>query len=140
MLSVLVFLVFTEDTALATRPPVDDIENLEAFAPLEPTPIPTLAPPEEVVNLGTTWNDGIGDFFDENCRLCHGVGSKANGLDMTSYQAVIEGGVSGPAVRPGSGGISAVVLWTQRADHPVQLDEEYLAAIREWIDAGAPEQ
>jgi formate dehydrogenase gamma subunit len=140
MLSALVFLVFTEDTALATRPPVDDIENLEAYAPLEPTPIPTLIPPAEVVDLGATWDDGIGDFFDENCRLCHGIGSQANGLDMTSYQAVIEGGDSGPAVRPGSGGISAVVLWPQRADHPLQLDDEYLAAIREWIDAGAPEQ
>jgi hypothetical protein len=59
---------------------------------------------------------------------------------MTSYQAVLEGGDSGPAVRPEAGGISPVVLWPQREDHPLQLDDEYLAAIREWIDAGAPEQ
>jgi formate dehydrogenase gamma subunit len=140
MLSALVFLVFTEDTALATRPPVEDIENLEAFSPLEPTPFPTLAPPEEVADLGSTWNDGIGDFFGDNCRLCHGVGSQAGGLDMTSYQAVLEGGDSGPAVHPGAGGISPVVLWPQREDHPLQLEDEYLAAIREWIDAGAPEE
>lgn len=140
MLSVLSFLVFSENTALATIPPVEEIEDIEAYAPLEPTPIPTLVTPDEIVDLGATWNDGIGAFFDDNCRLCHGGGSQANGLDMTSYQAVLEGGDSGPAVRPGAAGISPVVIWPQREDHPVQFDEKYLAAIREWIDAGAPEQ
>jgi formate dehydrogenase gamma subunit len=139
MLSGLVFLVFTEDTALATRPPVEEIENIEAYAPLEAAPLPTTGSPVEAANLGTSWDDGIGDFFDAECGLCHSYGVQASGLDLSSYQAVLEGGKSGPAIRPGAGGISPVVLWPQRADHPVLLEDEVLAALREWIDAGAPE-
>ena len=139
MLAGLAFLVFTEDTALATRPPVEDIENIEAYSPLAPTPFPTAASSIEAADLGTSWNGGIGEYLTETCGMCHNTGRGVGGLDMTTYQGVLEGGDSGPAVRPGTGGISPAVIWPQREDHLVQLDAEFVAAIREWIDAGAPE-
>jgi formate dehydrogenase gamma subunit len=139
MLAGLVFLVFSEDTALATRPPVEEFQDIEAYSPLEPSAVPDDTAPVEASDLGSTWDDGIGGFFEENCGMCHSSGIRTNGLNLTDYQAVLEGGDSGPAVRPGAGGISPVVLWAQRSDHPVQLDPEDLAAIRAWIDAGAPE-
>ncbi len=139
MLAVLVFLVFGEDTALATRPPVDEIENMEAYSPLTPTAIPTLKIPEEVADLGSSWDDGIGAYLTETCGVCHNVGRGVGGLDMTSYQGVLEGGDSGPAVRPGAGGISPAVIWPQREDHLLKLDDKFVAALREWIDAGALE-
>jgi hypothetical protein len=140
MLAALAFLVFSEQTALATRPPVEGIDDREAYSPLEPTPLPTIDDGVEAADLGASWNDGIGAFFDAECGMCHSSGIRTSELNLTSYQAAIEGGKSGPAIRPGAGGISPVVLWPQRADHPVQLDPEDLAAIQAWIDAGAPEE
>ena len=139
MLAALTFLVFTEDTALATRLPVEEIENFEAYSPLSPTAFPTLESPADVADLGKSWNGGIGDYLTETCGMCHNAGRGVGGLDMTSYQGVLEGGDSGPAVRPGAGGISTAVLWPQREDHLLQLDDEFVFALREWIDAGAPE-
>ena len=133
MLAGLAFLVFTEDTALATRPPVDDIANIEAYAPLAPTAFPTIDSPVEPADLGTSWNDGFGEYFTETCGMCHNAGRGVGNLDMTSYQGLLEGGYSGPAVRPGAGGISPAFLWPQREDHLVQLDAEFVAAIRDGL-------
>lgn len=137
MLAVLVWLVTAETTALATRPPVDDLVKVEAFAPIAPTEIPSYVP-DEAADLGDTWDDGIGEFLD-SCTLCHMPENGANGLDMSSYEAAMKGGNSGPAIRPGASGVSPIVIWTQREDHPVQLRPAELAAIRLWIDNGAPE-
>jgi cytochrome b subunit of formate dehydrogenase len=139
LLAGFLFLALSEQTALATRPPVDEIQNIEAYAPLQSTELPTAVSEVEAADLGSSWDDGIGDFLAENCSMCHSSGIRTNGLNLTSYQAALEGGDSGPAVRPGAGGISPVMIWTQRADHPVQLTPAELAAIRAWIDAGAPE-
>ncbi len=134
----LVWLVTAEQTAVATRPPVDDIEEVEAFAPLAPTQIPDYIP-DQVTDLGSSWDDGIGEFLS-SCTLCHGGDDPANGLDMSSYESVLEGGDSGPAIRPGASGVSPIVIWTQREDHPIQLRPAELGALRIWIDNGAPKE
>lgn len=132
----LVWLVTAEQTAIATRPPVDDIEEVEAFDPLAPTEIPDYIP-DEVTDLGGTWEGGIGEFLS-SCMLCHSGDDPAGGLDMSSYESVLEGGNSGPAIRPGASGVSPIVIWTQREDHPIQLRPAELGALRIWIDSGAP--
>ena len=138
MLVGLVWLVTAEQTAVATRPPVDDIEEVEAFDPLAPTEIPDYIP-DQVTDLGSSWDDGIGEFLS-SCALCHSGDDPAGGLDMSSYESVLEGGNSGPAIRPGASGVSPIVIWTQREDHPIQLRPAELGALRIWIDNGAPKE
>ena len=137
MLAGLIWLVTAETTALATRPPVDDLVDIEAFAPIAPTEIPDYIP-DEVADLGETWDDGIGEFLG-SCSLCHTPENGAGGLNMSSYESALQGGNSGPAIRPGASGVSPIVIWTQREDHPIQLRPAELSAIRLWIDNGAPE-
>lgn len=137
MLAGLIWLVTVENTALATRPPVDDLVDVEAYEPLAPTEIPEYDP-GEIADLGETWHDGIGQFLSDRCAVCHNPTAGAGELDLRSYETALEGGLSGPAIKPGQSGVSPLVLWPQRETHPVLLEPAQIAALRIWIDNGAP--
>jgi formate dehydrogenase gamma subunit len=137
MLAGLVWLVTAEDTAVETIPPIKDIENLVAFSPLAATDIPEYSP-EEVLDLGATWNDGVGDFVTSRCAMCHTAEGGLGDLSLATYEDALAGGKSGPAVKPGASGISPLVLWPQRQDHPLRLEPAEIAGLRLWIDSGAP--
>jgi len=136
LLVALVWLVTVETTALATRPPVDDLKDLVAYAPLQATKIPEYSP-DAVADLGDTWYDGIGTFINDSCGFCHKAEGGLGELNLTTYEGALAGGLSGPAVKPGASGVSPLIIWPQREDHPVQLDQDQLAALRIWIDNGA---
>lgn len=78
-------------------------------------------------------------LFDGRCTVCHSGLLAEAGLDLSNYAAMMRGGDSGPAIIPGDPTASLVV---QRQAGPLEhfgqmLDEE-LAAVQEWIAAGAP--
>jgi len=125
-----------EETAITTVAPGEDVI---IFAPLTPTPLPTPLPTRQPAPMGNTWATGIGDLFGQKCGVCHAGEIIMGGLDLSSYQAALEGGNSGPGIIPGNSD-SSVLMTTQRAGgHPKQLSEEELSLIKEWIDGGAPE-
>jgi hypothetical protein len=62
------------------------------------------------------------------------------GLDVTSYQAVLAGGVDGPGVVPGDPDSSHLLITQAAGGHPGQLTDAELETLRAWIEAGAPEQ
>ncbi len=131
--------VTIEETAVSSPPEIAEIADIEVYSPAASTPYPSVTPPKEAVYIGTSWDDGFGDLFTERCGVCHRSDGMFAGLDLTSYQGIMQGGDSGPAIRPGASGVSLVVVWTYDGEHYAAFEASELAEIREWIDAGAPE-
>jgi len=122
-----------EQTAIET---ISHREEIAAFNPLTPTPLPTLRPTATQAGLLPIWEGNIGVVFEERCSDCHGV---IAGLDLASYGGALKGGSSGPAVVPGDPENSLLVI-KQSKQHPGQLSEFELNVLKEWIAAGAPEK
>ncbi|MBT8194757.1 MAG: cytochrome b/b6 domain-containing protein [Acidimicrobiia bacterium] len=88
-----------------------------------------------VVSAGDTWDGIVAGFFTPTCTGCHGT---SGGLDLSSYEAAVAGGGSGPGIVPGDPGASMIVR-TMAGSHPGLLSDEDLAALITWIEAGAAE-
>ncbi|UCH59730.1 MAG: cytochrome b/b6 domain-containing protein [Anaerolineales bacterium] len=131
------FFVNYEETAITTVPPA---EQVVVFAPLTPTPLPSPVPTRTSPPGGlASWQGGIGDLLNQRCGICHNSTGKLGGLDLTSYQAALETGSSGPAVIPGDPDNSPLIVKQAQGGHPEQLSEELLDQLRDWIANGAPE-
>jgi hypothetical protein len=74
--------------------------------------------------------------LEAKCVDCHG---SIAGLDLSSYQAAMKGGNSGPIIVPGDPDNSLIVI-KQSKKHPGQLGQGELQALIEWIASGAPER
>jgi nitrate/TMAO reductase-like tetraheme cytochrome c subunit/mono/diheme cytochrome c family protein len=98
------------------------------------TPMPTLAAD------APTYDQGIGALFQARCGSCHGVTASLQGLDLSSYESILEGGASGPAIIPGDADASLVVQYmtTERA-HFSQFSSQELQQVINWINDGAPQ-
>ena len=59
---------------------------------LPPTPTPMPVPSGGELTFDAT----IGPLFEARCGSCHGPTGGIQGLDLTSYQGVLDGGVDGP--------------------------------------------
>lgn len=129
------FFVAGEDTAIATVPPAEDVV---IFAPLTPTPLPTLIPTPTPAPIpeGVTWNDGVAALFISKCGNCHAA-TNLGGLDLSSYETALAGGGSGAGIIPGDPDNSAIVIKQRTGNHPGQLSEEELNTIIQWILDGA---
>jgi cytochrome b subunit of formate dehydrogenase/cytochrome c551/c552 len=158
LLAGIFWFVTFEDTAITTIPPAEDVV---VFVPLTqtpfPTPLPTSTPrptatpsptaeagaptsePEEPgapPEAGPTWDD-VADLFQEKCGTCHNEANAMGGLDLSSYEAAIGGGDSGPAIEPGDPDASGLVALQAEGGHPGQFGDEELDLIRQWIEDGA---
>ena len=76
------------------------------------------------------------------CFECHNPEKAKADLDLTTREAILKGGDSGPALVPGKSGESFLVeVLAPDADPHMppkgQLSDEQIADIRTWIDAGA---
>lgn len=77
------------------------------------------------------------------CVACHGSDKPQGGLDLTSRESLLRGGVSGPAVTPGAG--AASLLYLRAAGDPgprmplggAPLRPQELETLASWIDEGA---
>jgi cytochrome b subunit of formate dehydrogenase len=140
MLGGIVGFLTIEETSLTTVPPR---ETVQVFAPLTPTPRPTLAPtPTVALAEGINPNSWAGSYealFRNRCSTCHGFTS-VGGLSLATYQQALQGGNSGPGIVPGDPDRSSVVIFQSDGKHPGQLTIDELNAVIEWIKAGAPER
>ena len=125
-----------EETAITTVAPAEEVI---IFAPLTPTPLPTPLPTRQPVPMGNTWEAGFADLFNQKCGLCHAGDLILGGLDLSNYQAALEGGTSGAAIVPGDPDASMLMAIQSAGGHPGQLSEEELSLIKEWIEGDAPE-
>jgi mono/diheme cytochrome c family protein len=81
--------------------------------------------------------------LSQSCFKCHGGGTKLSGLDLHSRSGALKGGQHGAAVTPGSAEKSllfAMVRGHRKPQMPPTggLPDADVAALRAWIDAGAP--
>jgi mono/diheme cytochrome c family protein len=153
MLAGVYFFVFGETTAIATAPASEEVT---IFAPYTPTPFPTSAPTPTPVPLtptatpaagetpqpaaADTWQNGIGDLMKTRCGACHGSANAMGGLDLSSYQAALTGGQSGPGIVPGEPNTSLVINRQTSGKHPGMFTPDELQRVLGWIEAGAPEK
>lgn len=147
MLAGIYYFATFEESALTTLPPA---ERVMVFAPLTPTALPTPLPTPTPAPTPTplplpegdakiTWGDGPADIFDQKCSACHSDATQLGGLNLSSYQAVLTGGDSGPVLEPGNPDASLLVTLLASGTHPGQLSESELERIRQWIADGALE-
>ena len=145
MLAAVYFFVAYEETAIATVPPAEDVV---VFAPLTPTPFPTVPAVLPTSTPGASlpsavdvsWDAGIGGMLEQRCVECHGGGAMEGELDLRSYEAAMAGGASGPAIVPGEGHTSLLITRQASGAHPGQLTSAELELVLHWIEIGAPEE
>ena len=82
-------------------------------------------------------------IIEENCLECHSQDKRKGGLSLATYQDLLEGGRSGPIIRPGNSQGSLMLdritgaIEPQMPKDDVALDAGSIEVIRRWIDEGA---
>lgn len=99
---------------------------------VEPTPGPT------TLTESPTFDNYVGALFAAKCTACHGELSTA-GLSFLTYSDTMQGSANGPVIVTGDSSGSPLIE-VQSKDHFTNLTPTELDIIKQWIDAGAPEQ
>jgi len=95
------------------------------------------AAPAPAAGGKVTFVKDIQPIFTAKCAACHGV---MGGLTLTSFESVMHGGTSGPAVTPKDPAKSSIITKQIAGGHPGQLTAEEIDLVRKWIADGAAEQ
>jgi mono/diheme cytochrome c family protein len=86
----------------------------------------------------------IKPLFQDHCYECHGFDNRKGGLTLTSREAAIRGGDTGPALIAGQPADSLLMQAVLHGNDDLkmppsgQLKEKQIADLREWIKLGAP--
>jgi len=86
-----------------------------------------------------TYENYIGPLFEAKCSACHGD-LKSGGLYLLSYEGVMNGSDDGPVIMPGDSESSTLFQVQSAGAHFAKLAADELEIVRQWIEAGAPEQ
>jgi hypothetical protein len=87
-----------------------------------------------------TYDSMFKAMFDGRCVFCHSGPDPEGDLDLSSYEALLQGGLNGPALVPGdSAGSLIIERQSGPRDHFGQVLDDELEAMQDWIAAGAPE-
>jgi len=123
-----------EETAIETVEPLEPVTILaELPAPISPQIVSFDSPM-------TSWQNGVAQFFETKCTVCHGSRIPISGLDLTDYNSAILGGSTQAAIVPNDPDNSGVILQHIDGDHPVLVTNDELARLSDWIAAGAPRE
>ena len=83
-------------------------------------------------------------ILGERCAVCHQQNMRSGRLSLATHAALMEGGLSGPAIKPAAPDASPLLQQISgsspkmpKAGRP--LSPEQVRIIREWIEAGAPD-
>lgn len=85
----------------------------------------------------------IRPLMEAKCVRCHGATKKGGGLDCRTREALLKGGVTGPAFVPGKSGKSLMFDLVRFNEMPPKKEQprvtpEEQTLLKSWIDAGAP--
>src|ERR1700736_3756896 len=95
------------------------------------------------VPAAPTYGD-VATIFAARCYGCHAASVKMGSLNLESYDGIQQGGNHGKIVTPGSADQSRLYQMITGKLAPAmpmdntKLSPEQIAAIKAWIDAGAP--
>jgi mono/diheme cytochrome c family protein len=78
-----------------------------------------------------SWDGDVSAIFQASCAECHG---ELGDFNVESYDAVMEG------IQPGDPDGSLIIQVVEAGNHPGSLSENDLNLVRNWIQAGAPQQ
>jgi hypothetical protein len=88
-----------------------------------------------------TYNAVFKTMFEGRCLFCHSGSEPRAGLDLSSYESMLAGGDSGPALVPGDPAASLILQrQSQSRPHFGQMLDDEIEALTEWIAAGAPRE
>jgi hypothetical protein len=84
------------------------------------------------------WQHEVLPVIEKNCASCHGGEQTMAELDLTKFDSVLKGGISGPPITPGHPEMS--LLWTMIESGKMPVGGELSAAekqlIKAWITNG----
>ncbi len=93
---------------------------------------------------GNLFSEHIQPVLKSQCLVCHTGPSPKGGLDLSSREALLHGGDSGPGIVPGNARESLLYKLIAHAQEPgmpykgSKLPDAVVAQFAEWINAGAP--
>jgi len=91
--------------------------------------------------VARTYEGTFRAMFNGRCVFCHSGPQAEAGLDLGSYESALAGGEDGPVIVPGDpAGSLLIQRQSEPREHFGQVLDEELAALQEWIAAGAPEK
>jgi len=79
-------------------------------------------------------------IFEEKCLRCHGAKRRGGKLDMRTLEAMLTGGDTGPAIKPGNAKKSLLIELIHYKEMPPKKEKNFvtpaeLELLRRWIDA-----
>lgn len=79
-------------------------------------------------------------LFEAKCLRCHGAKRRDGKLDMRTLEAMLAGGVSGPALKPGNAQKSLLIELLHYNEMPPKKEtprvtKEEMVLLRNWINA-----
>ncbi len=85
----------------------------------------------------------IAPILEQRCAQCHGDKQQLSGLRVDSREALLQGGSKGPSLEPGNAAASLLYRHVAGMAEPRMpfgstLNTDEIAALKRWIDAGAP--
>jgi len=136
----------TTQTPLESATPTEaPLQPTQTAAPTDtPLPTSTTAP---VVNTateapvaGVSFSNDVRPIFNNNCAKCHGIEQIKEGLDLRTYDTLMNGSFNGTVVTPGNAADSFLVQQIVEGEMPKRgpkLTTEQTQIIEDWINAGA---
>jgi len=91
------------------------------------------------------YKDHVQPLLRKHCLNCHNPDKAKSDLDVSTYGALMTGGASGEAVKPGNPNQSLLYRVTNHEVEPnmppkgPKIPEAELATLKKWIEGGAPE-
>lgn len=116
-----------------------DSPALNPLLQTELASIKAAAPPPVAADAPKTYAGSLKAVFDSRCSACHTGDSAMAGLDLTGYANIMKGGQDGPGIVPNDLDHSLIYQKQNAGEHYGQMTQEELALLKQWIEAGAPE-
>lgn len=132
----------THGTTYLTQYAPDPIRKM---AGLSPKPAKKSNQQKNIDSL-LVYEDVVYPILEKNCFGCHNPDKRRGDLLMTDYQALLQGGKSGPPVKPGNAAHSELIKRVtlphddedfMPPDGKTPLNEKEIRFIKWWIDEGA---
>jgi mono/diheme cytochrome c family protein len=93
-----------------------------------------------------TYQETIRPLFQDSCLNCHNPDKQKAGLDLSTYDATMDGSDDGKVVEPGDPDKSVLIKVLTHEQEPYmpkgndKLPDAQIDLIRQWIQANAPEK
>ncbi|HRJ75538.1 MAG TPA: hypothetical protein PLX90_06040 [Anaerolineales bacterium] len=124
----------------STLPPTETPLPTNTTAPTVEVIQPTPAPPTESVASNVSFANQVLPVLQTHCVECHGGIRTREGLNVTSYDALMAGSFNGAVIIPGNANESLTIQLIAAGEMPERgpaVSSAELQLIIDWINQGA---